>query len=113
LVAVHAIVAMIVTVVIGVVLAGELGHILRVSQNRWVDIPYAPLIWGTALLFAYLLKPAISKRGAGLGLGTGSGLVPIYADGSAAFSRSTLVRRVFNRQGHMKQLFRVGLPEMS
>jgi hypothetical protein len=55
-VVIHAMVAMIITVIIGVVLAGELGRTLGVSQNRWVDMPYAPVIWSTALLFSYVLN---------------------------------------------------------
>jgi hypothetical protein len=63
MIAMHALVAMVVTVILGVILAGELGHALKLSsQNRWVDVPYSPVIWGTALICAYLLNVRFQSR---------------------------------------------------
>jgi hypothetical protein len=64
-VAVHALIAMLITVTIGITVAARVGHLLATpSQCRWVDIPYSPLIWGTAFVCAYFLNQRLESRAA-------------------------------------------------
>ncbi|MGH9529968.1 MAG: hypothetical protein ACRD2S_08640, partial [Terriglobales bacterium] len=63
---VHIVLALVVTVVLGGALCAVVGLFVWHSRSRLIDLPYSPLLWGTAFLLAFVLNrrapaPAASR----------------------------------------------------
>jgi hypothetical protein len=52
----HVVIAMMVTMVVGGLMCVIVNSWLGKSKNPWVDVPYSPLLWGSAFLLGLLLN---------------------------------------------------------